>query len=48
MKKTKIIKDALTNKRNEIIKALFKENYSYSDIAFMFNIAHTTVLRIIK
>lgn len=47
MIKKKIIEKALKEKRDELIKALYDfQGYSFSDIAFMFKLAHTTVLRI--
>ena len=48
MKKQKILEKALIEKRNDIIKNLYDDGYSYSDIAFIFKVAHTTILRILK
>jgi hypothetical protein len=48
MKKQDIIKEALTHERNKIIDGLHKGGYSYSDIAFIFKLAHTTILRILR
>lgn len=49
MNKKKVIEKALVDKRNEIIISLYHyQEYSYTDIAYMFKLAHTTVLRIIK
>ena len=49
MNKRKIIENLLLQKRNELIKNLFiYQEYNYVDIAFIFKLSHTTVLRIIK
>jgi DNA-directed RNA polymerase specialized sigma subunit len=49
MDKKRIIQKALIDKRNEIIVSLYHyQEYTYTDIAYIFKLAHTTVLRIIK
>jgi len=47
MNKKKIIERELIKKRNEVIISLWTFGYSYTDLSFIFNIAHTTVSRII-
>lgn len=48
MNKDKIIRNELIKKRNEVIMSLWVFGYSYTDLAFIFNVAHTTISRIIK
>lgn len=49
MNKDKIIKKELTKKRDELITNLhIYQEYNFTDIAFIFRLAHTTVLRIVK
>lgn len=49
MNKKKVIEGALIDKRNDIIVSLYHyQGYTYTDIAYIFKLAHTTVLRIIK
>lgn len=43
-----LMKKVLTEKRNEVMMSLVKEGYNYNQIALMFNVAHTTVLRVIN
>ena len=44
----KILADALKKERKNIIIATFKAGYNYSQLAFIFNIHHTTIIRILK
>jgi len=44
----KILEKILIKKRNEIIIAMHKEGFNYSQIARLFHLSHSTVLRIIQ
>ncbi len=46
--KQEIIKKALIIERNRYIKELIDKGFNYSEIGFILNKAHTTILRIVN
>lgn len=45
---SELLKDKLLEKRNELIRRLYEEGYNFTQIGFIFKLAHSTILRIVK
>lgn len=45
---SELLKDKLLEKRNELVRQLHREGYNFTQIGFIFKLAHSTILRIVK